>query len=66
METTEVAQDAAAPELVHGAKAIASVLNVSEPRAYYLLERGEVPGSRKFAGKWVLSLPAFRREMHGT
>jgi hypothetical protein len=67
MEAIEVTKDAdAARELIHGVDNIAAVLNVKPARAYYLLQRGEVPGSRKFAGKWTLSLPAFRREVHGT
>jgi hypothetical protein len=54
-----------APELVHGVGAIADVLNTDKRRAYYLLSRGEIPGARKLAGKWCLSLPVFRREVHG-
>jgi hypothetical protein len=54
-----------APELLHGVGAIADVLNTDKRRAYYLLSRNEIPGARKLAGKWCLSLPVFRREMHG-
>jgi hypothetical protein len=53
------------PELIHGVARIADVLNTDKRRAYYLLSPGEIPGARKLAGKWCLSLPVFRREMHG-
>ena len=54
------------PEIVYGVAAISRILN--EPnhrRCYHLLERGFVPGARKMGRGWALSVPLFRREMHG-
>lgn len=54
------------PEIVYGVEAISPVLN--EPnhrRVYYMLEQGQVPGARKMGRIWALSIPAFRRVMHG-
>lgn len=54
------------PEIVYGVDAIAHVLD--EPnhrRVYYMLEQGQVPGARKMGRIWALSIPVFRREMHG-
>ena len=53
------------PEIAWGAAAIGKVLNQTERQTYYMLEKGQVPGARKVAGKWALSIPIFRREMHG-
>lgn len=53
-------------EIVYGVEAIADALH--EPnhrRVYYMLEQGQVPGSRKMGRIWALSIPVFRREMHG-
>jgi hypothetical protein len=38
-------------DLVWGAEAIAKELNVTVRRAFYLLERGELP--KKVGGRWV-------------
>ena len=39
-------------DLVWGAEAIAKELNVTVRRAFYLLERGELP-AKKVGGRWV-------------
>lgn len=41
---------------------------IEEPnlgRVYYLLRKGEIPGARKFGGRWGLSIPTWRRAIHG-
>ena len=62
-------------EVVYGGKAIAHEIEVldgaGEPnlrKIYYMLEMGYVPGARKIGEKrsgWVLSIPTYRRAMHG-
>ena len=53
-------------EIVYGVAEIKKVLNVeTDRRAYYMLEKGMVPGARKLGGIWALSIPTFRREFHG-
>lgn len=54
------------PELVYGVKAISEVIDEpSERRTYYLLENGLLPGAGKMGRIWYLSVPAFRRAVHG-
>jgi hypothetical protein len=50
-----------APEIVHGAEAIAPHLGRSVKGAYGALESGRVPGARKIAGKWALNLTVYHR-----
>lgn len=53
-------------EIAWGVEEIAQVLE--EPntrRVYYLLCKGLIPGSRKFGNRWMLSITAWRREVHG-
>ncbi len=38
--------------LIWGAKAIGAEIGVDDRRAFYLLERGEIP-AKKVGGKWV-------------
>lgn len=52
--------------IAYGVEAIAAV--IEEPnlrRVNYLLARGMVPGASKMGNRWVLSIPAFRRAVHG-
>lgn len=54
------------PEIVYGAKAIAEATDEPDVRkVHYRLERGLIPGARKIGRVWALSLPVFRRAMHG-
>ncbi len=56
----------AATEVVYGAEAIGTVINEPNLRSvYYRLEQGHVPGARKMGNTWALSVPAYRRAMHG-
>jgi hypothetical protein len=47
-------------ELIWGVKAIAAELNISERRAFYLLENRRLP-AKKEGHLWVSSRPALRR-----
>jgi hypothetical protein len=54
------------PEVVYGAEAIGDV--ICEPdlrRVFYMLAKGQVPGARKVGRIWQLSVPTYRREIHG-
>lgn len=49
-----------------GVEEIARV--VEEPntrRVNYMLANGMIPGARKVGNRWMLSIPAFRRAVHG-
>jgi len=49
-----------------GVEEIAAVLE--EPnlrRTNYMLARGMIPGAQKVGNRWMLSIPAFRRAVHG-
>jgi hypothetical protein len=55
-----------ARKIIRGARAIGEEMD--EPniqRVYYLLERGFVPGAYKEGGLWALSVPTYRRAIHG-
>ena len=59
-------------EVVYGVEAIAVATDTLDDegkpdkrRTYYKLEKKHVPGARKFGGIWTLSIPTFRRAMHG-
>ena len=41
------------PRIIWGAKAIAEVINVDLQKAYYLLQRGRIPG-RKVGDEWAV------------
>ena len=57
---------AATPEIVYGVAKIKKILHEeNDRRVYYMLEKGMVPGARKMGAGWALSVPAFRREVHG-
>lgn len=45
--------------LVWGAKEIAKVLGRSEKAAFATLERGQIPGARRFGRRWCLNLAVF-------
>ena len=46
-------------QIVWGAKAIAKYLGRSEKATWAALEQKKVPGARKVAGRWALSLKVF-------
>lgn len=46
-------------DIVWGAKAIGDVIGRSEKATFAALERGQVPGARKVAGRWGLHLKIF-------
>ena len=59
-------------EVVYGVKAIARATDTLDDegrpdrrRTYYKLEKKYVPGARKLGGTWTLSIPTYRRAMHG-
>jgi hypothetical protein len=53
-------------EVVYGVKDIAQVIGVPDPRrCYYMLENGQVEGASKVGRIWRLSIPAWRRAVHG-
>ena len=49
-----------APEIICGAKAIGAVIGRTEKGAFHALERGQIPGAKKIAGRWSLNLRVFR------
>ncbi|RWG55696.1 MAG: hypothetical protein EOQ64_15925 [Mesorhizobium sp.] len=54
------------PEVVYGADAIARAIDESDIRAvYHALEHGHIPGAFKRGRTWGLSIPAWRRAVHG-
>jgi hypothetical protein len=53
-------------EVVYGAKAIASIIGESNLRkVFYQLDQGHIPGASRFGKRWRLSIPAWRRAVHG-
>jgi len=42
-------------EIIWGAKDIGAAISVTERQAFHMLEKGEVPGARKWNGKWCVS-----------
>jgi hypothetical protein len=68
LDHTSAAADnsqSAKPEIVYGASAISQVICEDERRTYYLLAQGLVPGQFKIGNRYGLSVPAFRRVIHG-
>lgn len=54
------------PEIVWGAEAISRVTGEPEVRkTFYRLEKGLIPGAGKMGSRYFLSIPAFRRAVHG-
>jgi hypothetical protein len=53
------------PQIVHGAAAIAREINKDVKAVYRLLELGLVPGAFRMGRTWSLSLPRFRKAVHG-
>jgi hypothetical protein len=49
-----------ASEVIWGAAAIAKALGRTEAAAYHMLERCQVPGARRWGGRWCLHVPTFR------
>jgi hypothetical protein len=56
----------AADEIVWGADAIAPHLGRSTKGAYGALESGRVPGAKKIAGRWALSLRVYHASFGAT
>lgn len=53
-------------EVVYGADAIGQVIGEPDRRkVFYRLERGYVAGAFKSGRIWALSIPAYRRAVHG-
>jgi hypothetical protein len=58
-------------ETVYGAESIGRVIGVFDDgkvnrrRVHYMLEKGQVPGARKAGRIWMLSIPAWRKAVHG-
>lgn len=50
-------------QLAWGAREIARVLGKTERATFHALERREIPGARKIAGRWCLSIDLFRKAM---
>ena len=46
-------------DFVWGAREIAKFIGRSEKAAFWMLERGQVPGAKKIAGRWALSIKVF-------
>lgn len=54
------------PEIVWGAEAISRVTGEPDVRkTFYRLEKGLIPGAGKMGNRHFLSIPAFRRAVHG-
>jgi hypothetical protein len=52
-------------DLIWGAKAIGTALNLDERQAFYQLEAGRIPGARKWGRKWSASGAVLRRALAG-
>lgn len=50
-------------QLAWGARDIARVLGRTERSVFHALEKGEIPGAKKVAGRWCLSIELFRKAM---
>jgi len=48
-----------APEIVWGAVKIAPHIGRSVKGAFGALERGQIPGAKKIAGRWALNLQVY-------
>lgn len=48
------------PQYAWGAKAIAREINKTPRATFHLLEKGQIPGSRKIGEQWVLDVQKFR------
>lgn len=46
-------------QIIWGAREIAKVLGRSEKGTFHALESGNVPGAKKIAGRWALSMRVF-------
>lgn len=52
-------ENAAAPDIVWGAEAIAPYLGKTTRGAFHAMERGRIPGAAKIGGRWGLNLRLF-------
>lgn len=52
-------------ELLWGAAAIAKAIGRTERATFHALEKGELPGARKIAGRWCFDPAVFREYMRG-
>jgi hypothetical protein len=52
-------------DLIWGAEAIGAVLNLTQRQTFLQLERGRIPGARKFGRKWAASGVVLRRVLAG-
>ncbi len=54
-------------DLIYGVKGMVPIIGRTERAIYHALEKdpNAFPGVKKIAGKWCLSVPAWRRAMHG-
>lgn len=52
-------------DLVWGAKAIATVLGVTERACFHMLEKGDLPAARQIGQRWVVSRKALERFFEG-
>ncbi len=59
-------------ETAYGAERIGRVLGVfndagkvNRRRVHYMLEKGQVPGAKKVGRIWMLSIPQWRKAVHG-
>jgi len=66
IDQSAVADKKRTPEIVYGVHAIGEAIDERDPRrVFYKLQKGHIPGAKKMGREWVLSIPAFRRAMHG-
>jgi hypothetical protein len=59
--SVESSVDAAASDVVWGAKAIGQEIGLSERRAFHRLERGHIRCAKKVGNSWVSTKPALKR-----
>jgi hypothetical protein len=52
-------------QIIWGAEAIAPIIGRPVRQTFYLLAKGQVPGSGKMGGQYYLSIPAFNKAVHG-
>jgi hypothetical protein len=47
-------------DTIWGAKAIGNAIGMAEHQAFYLLEKGQLPGARKIGSRWCISRKRLR------
>lgn len=51
------------PRIIHGARAIARYLGLSERAVFHKLEKRQIPGAFKLGASWSLDTEIFKRKI---